>query len=149
MPAPRKPKLDLAAEGAHVVSVFGTPTSRRVLVEIPLRVAEGLFPDSIPSAARPNAIDAAEREVEALRDRDPSLADGALAASAVAMAYEMANPYNSATSKSMCAREMRDTLDRLRALAPPAQKRDGIDALGDELAARRADVADGGARAAN
>jgi hypothetical protein len=46
------------------------------------------------------------------------LASGALAASALALASEM-DDRNSATSKSMCAKALLDTLNRLRELAPP------------------------------
>jgi pyruvate/2-oxoglutarate dehydrogenase complex dihydrolipoamide acyltransferase (E2) component len=58
----------------------------------------------------------------------------ALAASALALARELDNPENSATSKSMCAKALIETMDRLRAQAPPKKENDRL----DELAARRA-----------
>ncbi len=132
--AASKPQsIDLYALGARVVSVFGAFQSR-VMIEMAAEAAQGMFPEPFSESGRRSVIDAAEREVEAIRDRDSDLADSALAASAVALAYEIANPYNSATSKSMCAREMRDTLDRLRELAPEERKADDL----DDLAARRA-----------
>lgn len=140
--------MDLHALGARVVSVFG-PFGSRTLIEMPTDAAQSMFPDPLGESARTSVIEAAERDVEAVRERDSALADSALAAAAVALAREIEHPYNSATSKSMCAREMRDTLDRLRELAPPRRERDGIDAIADELAARRADIANRSAAAPN
>ena len=142
-PAAAEPaRPDLHALGAQVVSVFG---SRRayVLIVMPAEEAQALFPEHLSASGRTSQIEAAEREVEAIRNADKDLADGALAASAISMAFEIANPYNSATAKSYCAREMRDTLDRLRELAPPEARKDGIDDLADKRAKRRARVAKG------
>ena len=129
--------VDLHALGARVVSVFGAFNSR-VLIEMPAEAAQELFPEPFSDSGRLNVIEAAEREVEATRERDASLADSALAASAVALAYEIANPFNSATSKSMCAREMRDTLDRLRELAPEEDHADSLDELKQRRSERQA-----------
>lgn len=79
-------------------------------------------------------IAAVERDLEAIRLLSPRLADSALAATALAMAYEIENPFNSATSKSMCAKALLETLDTLRELSPPAEEGDAL----DELASRRA-----------
>ncbi len=56
----------------------------------------------------------------------------AYVASALALAREL-DVKNSATSKSMCARALREAMDRLRELAPPAERADRL----DELAGRR------------
>ena len=77
-------------------------------------------------------VEAVERDLAAIADVDPDLAISGLAALALALAREMDNP-NSATSKSMCAGQLRDTLDRLRELMPPEQETNEI----DELRARR------------
>lgn len=61
-----------------------------------------------------------------------------LAQSALALARAVDDVSNSATSRSMCARELRETLDRLRALAPVKGEKSGIDDLRDRRAARRA-----------
>ena len=61
------------------------------------------------------------------------LATSALAASAMALAREMDNPANSATSKSMCAKTLLDTFDRLRELTPTDEESDDL----DDLATRR------------
>jgi hypothetical protein len=139
---PRKPvaprqAVDLHALGARAVSVFGAFNSR-VLIEMPAEAAQELFPEPFSESGRLNVIEAAEREVEAIGERDASLAGSALAASAVALAYEIANPFNSATSKSMCAREMRDTLDRLRELAPEEDHADSLDELKQRRTERQA-----------
>jgi hypothetical protein len=147
MPARKAPapSIDLAAQGATIVSVFG-PFNSRVLIEMSSEAAQPMFPEPFARSARTHVISAAMREVEALRERDAQLADSALAASAVALAYEIENPYNSATSKSMCARELRDTLDRLRELAPVKRREDSVDVIRNDLAERRAKRDAGGAK---
>ena len=131
-PVARKPrvvKVDLHAHGARVVSVFG-PFNSRVLIEMPAEKAAEMFPDGALGAAGPlRVVDATEREIERIRKSAPDLADSAFAASAVAMAYEIEHPFNSATSKSMCAARHLEILDRLRELAPPEQKKDDLDDL--------------------
>jgi hypothetical protein len=69
-----------------------------------------------------------------VRSLDPVLADSALAASCLALAREIDSDTNSATSKSMCARTLLDTLDRLRELTPVQTEGDSL----DDLATRRA-----------
>lgn len=71
-----------------------------------------------------------ERDLAVLGDLPAGSA--ALVASAFALAREL-DSKNSATSKSMCARALREALDRLRELAPPREKPDRL----DELKARR------------
>lgn len=77
---------------------------------------------------------AVERDLAALALRDSALAESSLALSALCLAQEMDSD-NSATSKSMCGRELRDTLDRLRELAPEVKQKDRV----DDLAKRRED----------
>jgi hypothetical protein len=77
---------------------------------------------------------AVRRELRALRARAPALADSALAASALVLAQQLDDPGNSATSKASCQRALRETLDRLRDLAPADGNMDPL----DDLAARRA-----------
>jgi hypothetical protein len=81
-----------------------------------------------------SAVAAVERDLEAIAKRDSDLARSALAASALALAREMDNSGNSATSKSMCAKALLDTLNRIRELAPPPEEKDQL----DELSRRRA-----------
>lgn len=64
-----------------------------------------------------------------------------LAALALALAAEVDNPENSATSKSMCGRTLLETLKQLRELAPPAEKEDKLDELSDRRARRRGSAA--------
>lgn len=72
-----------------------------------------------------------------LRSRAPGVADSALGAMALAMALEIDRPKNSATSKSMCNRELRDTLNQLRELAPAKPEADGLDQLNAQRVKRR------------
>lgn len=132
---------DLQAMGARVVSVFG-PFNSRVLIEMPAEEAAKLFPDGFGAAAPSRVIEATELELGRIRRRAEDLADSALAGSAVAMAREIEHPYNSATSKSMCAKELRETMGRLRELMPAVEERDEIDELRDRRVQRA-----GGARA--
>ncbi len=75
-----------------------------------------------------SVVESVRRDLEAIRRRDPGLADGTLAASALELAAQMDGD-NSATSKSMCAKALMETMDRLMALAPEEAKRDGVDEL--------------------
>lgn len=81
---------------------------------------------------------AVERDLAELAKRDASLATSTLAMSALRLAREMDSTSNSATSKSMCAKTLLDTMDRLLESAPPALEKDGIDALAEQRAKRRA-----------
>lgn len=109
--------------------MFG-PFNSRTLVELPTDRAMELFPDgALGAAAASRTVDAVELDLEVIRQQAPDVADSTIAASALALAYEMDDPYNSATSKSMCARVLLDTMERLRELAPPAQEADTVDDL--------------------
>lgn len=124
-------------KGATVVGVFG-PFASRALVEMPVDQAEEFCGGALSSAVPLEVISGALRDVEAITRRDEKVGGSALAASAVTLAYELANPYNSATSKALCARALRETMDRLEELLPPEVKeRDGIDQLAVERERRR------------
>lgn len=79
-----------------------------------------------------------ERDLAAIATVAPELAQSALAATALALAREIDASDNSATSISMCAGQLRDTLDRLRELMPPKKETDGMDDLIARREARRA-----------
>ncbi|MDQ3730302.1 MAG: hypothetical protein M3355_12025 [Actinomycetota bacterium] len=79
-------------------------------------------------------VAAVKRDLKVIGKRDSALAESALAASALMLADTLDNPRNSATSKSMCAKALLETMDRLRELAPDQQEADEL----DDLAARRA-----------
>lgn len=105
----------------------------------------------LPTAEDGLAMDVFEavlRDLDAIRARDEDLADSALAATALALATEIDNEDNSATSKSMCAKALAEIMRELRELAPRERKADGIDAITDWFAERRA-AASGGAEAAH
>lgn len=74
-------------------------------------------------------VGAVRRDLADIRLRAPAVASSTLAMSALALAREMDEEGNSATSKSMCARALLDTMDRLRELCPPEEKTDGVDEL--------------------
>lgn len=80
---------------------------------------------------------AVQRDLEAIGRAGvdgKALMGSALAALALELASQLDDPGNSATAKSMCAGQLRDTMDRLRELTPKQAEKDGL----DELAARRA-----------
>lgn len=125
--------------GARLISVW----NEQALVLMPVGDAVKLTGGDADAARPMRVVTAVERDLERLRRRDGDLADSALAQSAVVMAFEIENPYNSATSKSYCQARLAETLRELRELAPPEAKKDALTRIGDEVAARRA------ARAAN
>jgi hypothetical protein len=77
-----------------------------------------------------------KRDLAEIEKRDPKLAQSGLAALALKLAEEM-DANNSATSKSMCAKSLMETLDRIRALAPAEETEDKVDDLSARRAARR------------
>lgn len=80
-----------------------------------------------------SVVAAVKRDLTQIAIADKALATSGLAATALALAREMDKPENSATSKSMCAGQLRDTLARLRELAPVSEESDDL----DDLARRR------------
>jgi hypothetical protein len=85
-----------------------------------------------------SVVAAVERELVSL----PSvLREGALAAAAVALAEILDDVHNSATSRSMVAKELRETLASLRALAPPVERKDELSELRSARAAGRRSTA--------
>lgn len=79
-----------------------------------------------------------KNDLAALAKVDRALADSALAGLALAMAREVDDPHNSATSKSMCGRVLQDALTQLRELTPKKQAKDGLDDLSNRRAKRLA-----------
>jgi len=122
---------DLFKRGARVVSVH----KGRTMIEISTSLASYLFHRPLGESGRGNAIEAVEDDLELIRSRDPLVADSAIAAAALRMAYELEDPLNSATSKSMCAKALQAAMDRLLELSPPGQEEKG---KLHELKARRA-----------
>jgi len=91
------------------------------------------------ATASMSVLAAVKRDLADIAKRDPRLAKSGLAASALALAIQL-DAANSATSKSMCAKALNDTLDRLRELAPPAKEADSLDELQARRAARKGDA---------
>ncbi|MGH7058160.1 MAG: hypothetical protein ACREFZ_09830 [Acetobacteraceae bacterium] len=90
----------------------------------------------LAAMGRPCVVDETEAEFATLRAED-GLARS-LAASALVMAHELDNPKPSLAMKAMAARELRDTMDRIRELAPPSRRKDFVDDIKDEVADARA-----------
>jgi len=126
------------------VSVFG-PFGSQVLVQMSAAEAEELFPGCLAVAGPTDASEAVGRDLEKIAKADPALADSGLAATAKVLARELDHPFNSATSKSMCAKALADALGQLRDLTPVQVEGDKLDALTDS----RAERLGGGAAAAN
>lgn len=127
-PPETPPQFDLADHGAVVLSVFGAFNSR-VLIELPVKSAVLLFAEPLGANSRTKVIEALERDLANMRKLAPAVADSALAATAVALAYELEDPFNSATAKSMCAKALHAAWKELRELAPPDEENDSLDAL--------------------
>lgn len=89
-----------------------------------------------PPVRAPKVVAAVKRDLEALGSAVDDHA--ALAASALALARELDNPKNSATSKAACSRALAETMDRLRALRSADGDRDRVDELGARRETRRA-----------
>lgn len=89
-----------------------------------------------------SVLESVERDLAAVGERDPVLAESGLAAAARQLAREMDGD-NSATSKAMCAKALMEALDRLRELAPAAKAEDRIDELAGKRTKRRASAAAG------
>ena len=83
-----------------------------------------------------SVVGGVELNLADLASRSSSLAVSALAQSALELARQMDDPGNSATSKSMCAKALMETLERLYSMAPPKMEQDGVDDLSDRRAAR-------------
>jgi hypothetical protein len=89
----------------------------------------------------PQVFEAVVMTVESAVEHDikflgPKAAESALAATALALAREL-DGENSATSKSMCAKALIDTMRELRAVSPPKMEADGLDDLTARREARR------------
>jgi hypothetical protein len=78
---------------------------------------------------RLSVLAATQGDLDALALRAPALAKGSLAASALVMAAQLDDFNTSATAKSMCAKALREAMDRLAELAPPVTTKDGVSDL--------------------
>lgn len=64
-------------------------------------------------------------------------ADPVLGATALALAAELDDPDNSATSKSMCARALNETMREIRDLCPPEREVTRVDEIREQYEKRR------------
>jgi hypothetical protein len=91
-----------------------------------------------PAKSKPlKASDGVQRDLDAIAKLDKSLANSGLAASALALARDIDDQGNSATSRSMCARSLIETLDRLWEMAPEKKEKDRVDDLSTQRDKRR------------
>lgn len=81
---------------------------------------------------------AVARDLAEMALRAPGIDESTLAAAALELARQLDDVGNSATSKSMCARSLIETMDKLRELAPPEEESDALDDLAAKRAARLA-----------
>lgn len=81
----------------------------------------------------PAALEALVKVVAAvkrdLKGLPKQLAQSTLAASALALAAELDKVKISATARASCARALRETMEELRSLAPPAEESDAVDEI--------------------
>jgi argininosuccinate synthase len=107
---------------------------------MPAEYALELFRDIGQPESRSLVIQAVEHEIGALEERAAATGTEfreSYAAVAVEMALQLEHPFNSATSKSMCAKALNETMDKLHALAPTEQSGDGVDELQKKRDTRR------------
>lgn len=109
-------------------------------LNVPRRVRKADLERLIAEHTEPLTVVAAvENDLRQLSEGAPELKRSALAATALALAGEMDDSGNSATSKSMCAKSLIDALERLQAQAPEREEKgDALDELAAARAARRA-----------
>lgn len=120
----------LRAAGARVLRVFGLKRER-ALIEVPTEAIGELLAQA---SDEDSVVTAVERDLEQIARLDPELSGTAEAAVAIELARQLDDPFNSAHSKSLCARALIEALEDLRERAPDAPEADSL----DELAARRA-----------
>jgi hypothetical protein len=82
-----------------------------------------------------SAVESVERDLARL---PKELSESGLAASMLSLAVGLDDARASLAMKAMAAKEIRETLDRLRELAPPARKEDSVDGIRNDLAKQRA-----------
>lgn len=118
----------------YIVSVFkigvGEFAVERALVEMP---AEMAFQIATPDQENPLVavvIQGVHRDLARIAAVAPDLADSALSGTAIRMALELENPYNSATSKAQLAKSLLETMEHLRSLTPDGEEEgDALDAI--------------------
>lgn len=92
-------------------------------------VIEAIENAAVASGFVCTVVESVEADLREIARRDGDLAKSSRAATAMALARELDSARNSATSKSMCAKALNETMDRLQEMAPPEPEEDGVDAL--------------------
>jgi len=88
-----------------------------------------------------DVMDAVQRDLDKIKRLDSDLAESGLARLALALASRVDDGENSATSVSMCAGKLAETLKELRELTPVEDEGDRIDDLAAAREARRVTAA--------
>lgn len=110
--------------GVEIDGIKGTGKDGKATVK-DVRAAE---------ADAPGVVAAVKRELAGFKLETRR---SAAAASALELAKQLDDKRNSATSKSMCAKALNETMDKLQALQPPKKEEDGVDDLKTRREARR------------
>jgi hypothetical protein len=79
--------------------------------------------------------------IESAVEKSVKGTDPVLAAQALELARLLDDPGNSATSKSMANKELRETMAEIRALSPPKEAPDGVTDINERRAMRLAGIA--------
>jgi ABC-type branched-subunit amino acid transport system substrate-binding protein len=108
-----------------VVSVFG-PFGSQALVHMSSAEAAKLVETDVAATAPAYVIEAVSNDLFRL---PVHLHASAMAATARAMAFELSNPYNSATSKAQCAKVLADVMERLLLSVPEEEEADELDRI--------------------
>lgn len=125
---------DLFRFGARVLRVH----QDRTTIEVSTDLAAFLFRKPLSESGQASVATAVEEDLALIRQRDEKVANSAIAAAALRMGYELDDPFNSATSKSQCAKALQAHMDRLLELSPPGQEEEGkLHELKSQREARR------------
>lgn len=117
----------------HLVAVFG-PFASKALVVVSAKVAHQMVDVGEIDAQPAFLINAVADELDRMPEE---IADSAFAALARQLALEISNPFNSATSKAACSKELRETMGALRAWAADGgEEEDDADRRARERAER-------------
>ncbi|HTU15646.1 MAG TPA: hypothetical protein VMF31_10635 [Solirubrobacterales bacterium] len=111
--------------------------AKRRGITLPSRAKKAEIEELLGIGVERTVVAGVERDLAELAKRAPALLNTALAATALELAKQLDSKTNSATSKSMCAKSLTETMDRLDELAPPKKEGDRLDALAARHADRR------------
>ena len=115
--------------GYTLVSVFGAFNARALLETSAKQAAELLGQPLAGTLGPTRVVDATLQEIAEIEERSPGVGSSPFAAAALALAYELDNPFNSATAKGTCSRSLAELFDRLGARSPEPPEVSPLDAI--------------------